>query len=141
MIKNNINYDFLKLEPYLDIFLDVPSEYKEEVIEKFVSLFFIYMMDKNNLGVPMHNKIITKELYKTIKKDLDISQKFLDLVEKESERDDDFELKIAQRINNNKEMLNSKAVTKTMLKENLLKINKIFNLGKAFGIKEFIDNI
>jgi len=133
------DYDFEKLEPYLCIFSGIPMQYAEDVIEKFVALLFVYMADNRDFGANMHNKVLTKDLYKKLTKELKTAEDFLILVE--SEQDKEFTAKVKSLIANIQNMLDSKSVTKGMLKNILLKANKQFHLKKTYEIKDFIDNI
>ena len=137
-----LDYNFRQLEPYLDVFHDVPYEYKEDVLEKFHGLLFVYLLDNRPLGVPTHNKIMTKALYKDISKNNKIAKDFLALINREKINTlKNMKIDIENFINENNKLLNSKAVTKIQIKAFLQKVNKNFNLKKSLELKQLTDII
>lgn len=140
--KLNLVYDFDKLEPYLDVFDDVPNEYKLDALEKFFGLLFVYLIDNRQMDIPMANKIVSKELYDQNAKDIKVVEDFLSLLEREKVHNiQPMKQELEKLVNGYKTVVEAKAVTKLQIKNLLLRMNKQFNLKKSFAIKQLTDII
>lgn len=134
------NYLPEQMTAYLNVFDDLPPENKREIIGKFAILLSFYFSDNEPKSYGTHNKVISKELYKLLNKELKVYKSFVEVVEKNGKLDTDTLVKVKNLIDETEEIIATKAVTKTKIKDFLLKCNIEFNLKKTHQIKELIDD-
>jgi len=140
--KLGLEYDFDRLIPYLEIFYDIPVEYKQSVIDKFFGLLFVYLIDNRPMNnIQMHNKIMSKDMYKEIRRDIQVAKDFLNLINSNKIKLNNAKSKIQKYITEQETLISQKAVTKLQMKQFLKRVNTKFDLKKSFEIKEFVDAI
>ncbi len=142
------SYEDSRLEPYFDFFDDIqPKNKREETISAFSALLFFYKLNKNSpKDIPMHNKVMPKQVYNKLNKEIKTIEDFLKIVELDDFSGfeilkNDVTIQALRLIDKNKRLLNSEVMTKTKMKNYLISINTKYNLKKSLEAKLLIDKI